>query len=93
MDTKLLDINQSMASIPSQAYLNEDRRGRLLIASILGFVFSSLFFAGRMASRLMKTSFQKFSFDASDYTLLAGLILAWAIFAMYIRGKSFARKL
>lgn len=77
-----------MASIPSQAYLNEDGRSGLLIANILAIVFSGLFFAGRMASRLMKKSHKECSFDASDYNLLAGMILAWTAFALIIYGQS-----
>lgn len=77
-----------MASIPSQAYLNEDGRSRLLIANVLAIVFSGLFFAGRMASRLMKKSHKECSFDASDYNLLAGMILAWTAFVLIIYGQS-----
>lgn len=73
-----------MASPPTPpAYLSENEGSRNLIAGILGIVFSTLFFAGRVASRLMIKS----SFNASDYTLLIGMILAWVTIAMMIDGQ------
>ena len=61
----------------------EDVSGGPLAAAIVGFVVSLLFLAGRLASRRIK----RHPFDASDYTLLFGMICGWGVFASVIYGS------
>ncbi|MCJ1246451.1 hypothetical protein MMC30_003658 [Trapelia coarctata] len=73
-----------MTSLPQNTDINADISGQTLAAGILGIVLSALFFAGRAASRWLT----KQKFDASDYTLLLGMICGWGICAMMIYGST-----
>ena len=63
--------------------IDEDVSSRPLAAAIVAFVVSAFFFVGRLASRRIK----RHPFDASDYTLLLGMICGWGVFAVVIYGS------
>lgn len=63
--------------------INEDLSPRVKAAAICGVILSSLFFAGRVASRRIK----KQRLDSSDYTLMIGMICGWGIYALMFWGK------
>ena len=72
-----------MASLPQSKDINANISAQPLAAGIVGIMLSALFFFGRAASRWIT----KQRFDASDYTLLLGMICCWGSCAMVIYGK------
>ncbi|KAH8647582.1 hypothetical protein BGZ60DRAFT_227274 [Tricladium varicosporioides] len=74
-----------MAATPGGAVnLNDDISRNALGAGISSIVLSSLFFAGRVASRKLKQQ----RLDLSDYLLMGGMICGWGISAMIIYGST-----
>ncbi|KAG9237168.1 hypothetical protein BJ875DRAFT_175278 [Amylocarpus encephaloides] len=69
-----------MASTPKNTPLDADISKNALAAGICGIILSGLMCAGRVASRRIK----KQSLDASDWTVVFGMICGWGICAMII---------
>ena len=77
----LLFLYGMAAAEASRAYHNGGLR--VIHIAIACMILSGLFFAGRVASRLIK----KVPFIASDYVLLVGLVAGWAESGVIIWGR------